>query len=83
MRKYFRAFYFLMQVGLVLLALLFGLRMIAAIMAAATPILDAVIGWLYDHAIVGGLMVGIAFLVWWFGEECERAIRRERKERRR
>ena len=78
MRKYFRAFYFLMQVGLVLLALLFGLRMVAAIMAASEPILDAVIGWLYDHALVGGLMVGIAFLVWWFGDECERQKERER-----
>lgn len=79
MRKYFRAFYFLMQVGLVLLALLFGLRMVGAIFAVVTPILDAVIDWLYDHAIVGGLMVGIAFLVWWFGEECERQMRKERK----
>lgn len=81
MRKYFRAFYFLMQVGLVLLALLFGLRMVAAIFAVVTPILDAVIGWLYDHALVGGLTVAIGFVVFWFGEECERAIRRERKER--
>ena len=81
MRKYFRAFYFLMQVGLVLLALLFGLRMVAAIMAAATPILDAVIAWLYDHAIVGGLMVGIAFLVWWFADECDRQVREEHKDK--
>lgn len=79
MRKYFRAFYFLMQVGLVLLALLFGLRMVAAIMAASEPILDAVIGWLYEHAIVGGLMVGIAFLVWWFAGECDAQTRKERR----
>ena len=79
--KYTKVFYFLAQLGLVLFAVLFGLRMVGAIFAVVTPILDAVIGWLYDHAIVGGLMVGIAFLVWWFGEECERAIRKERKER--
>ena len=79
MRKYFRAFYFLMQVGLVLLALLFGLRMVGAIFAVVTPILDAVIGWLYDHAIVGGLMVGVAILVWWFGDECDRQKEKERK----
>lgn len=76
--KYARVFYFLAQVGLVLLAILFGLRMIAAIMAAATPILDAVIGWLYEHAVVGGMMVGIAFLVWWFGDECQKQVERER-----
>lgn len=79
MRKYFRAFYFLMQVGLVLLALLFGLRMVAAIMAAATPILDAVIAWVYDHALVGGLVLAIGFLLFWFGEECERQMRKERR----
>jgi len=78
MRKYFRAFYFLMQVGLVLLALLFGLRMVGAIFAVVTPILDAVLAWMSDHAIVGGLMVGIAFLVWWFGDECERQKRKEK-----
>ena len=79
MRKYFRAFYFMMQVGLVLLALLFGLRMVGAIFAVVTPILDAVIGWLYDHALVGGLTVAIGFVVVWFGEECERQMRKERR----
>ena len=81
MRKYFRAFYFLMQVGLVLLALLFGLRMVGAIFAVVTPILDAVIAWMYDHALVGGLMVGISFLIWWFGDECDRQKERERKDK--
>lgn len=77
--KYTKVFYFLAQLGLILLAILFGLRMLGAIMAAATPILDAVIGWLYEHAIVGGLMVGIAFLVWWFGDECQKQVEKERK----
>lgn len=79
MKKYYRAFYFLVQLGLVLLAILFGLRMLGAIMAAATPILDAVIGWMYEHAIVGGLMVAIAFLVWWFGDVCDAQVREERE----
>ena len=78
MRKYFRAFYFLMQVGLVLLALLFGLRMVGAIFAVVTPILDAVIAWMYDHAIVGGLFVGIAFLLWWFADVCDERDRKEK-----
>ena len=76
--KYTRVFYFLAQLGLVLLALLFGLRMVAAIFAVVTPILDAVIAWLYDRAIVGGLMVGIAYLVWWFADECDRQKRKEK-----
>lgn len=76
--KYTKVFYFLAQLGLILLAILFGLRMVAAIMAAATPILDAVIGWLYEHAIVGGLMVGIAILVWWFADECQKQVEKER-----
>jgi len=37
--------------------------------------------WLYDHAIVGGLMVGIAFLVWWFADECDRQVREEHKDK--
>jgi len=79
MRKYFRAFYFLMQVGLVLLALLFGLRMVGAIFAVVTPILDAVLAWMSDHALVGGLTLAIGFLLFWFGEECERQMRKERR----
>jgi hypothetical protein len=45
--------------------------------------MDAVLAWMSDHALVGGLTLAIGFVVFWFGEECERAIRRERKERRR
>lgn len=77
--KYTKVFYFLAQLGLILLAILFGLRMVGAIFAVVTPILDAVIGWLYDHALVGGLTVAIGFVVFWFGEECERQMRKERR----
>ena len=76
--KYLRTFYFISNVGFLLVGLLFGLRMIAAIMAATGPVLDAVIGWMADHALVGGLTLAIGFLVFWFGEECERQIRKER-----
>ena len=76
--KYLKTFFFLAQLGLVLLAVLFGLRMVGAIFAVVTPILDAVIAWLYDRAIVGGLMVGIAYLVWWFAEECDRQKKKEK-----
>lgn len=77
--KYTKAFLFIAQIGAALVAVLFGLRMVGAIFAVVTPILDAVIGWLYDHALVGGLTVAIGFVVFWFGEECERQMRKERR----
>lgn len=76
--KYAKAFYFLASVGLVLLAFLFGLRMLGAIMAAVTPVIDSIIRWMYDHAIVGGLLLAIGFLVWWFADECDRQKRKEK-----
>lgn len=76
--KYAKAFYFLASVGLVLLAFLFGLRMLGAIMAAVTPVIDSIIRWMYDHAIVGGLFVGIAFLLWWFADVCDERDRKEK-----
>lgn len=77
--KYLKTFYFLAQLGLVLLAVLFGLRMVGAIFAVVTPFLDAVISWMYNHAIVGGLLCGIAFLLWWFADVCDAQARKERK----
>jgi hypothetical protein len=76
--KYAKAFYFLASVGLVLLAFLFGLRMLAAIMAASEPVLDAIIHWMYEHAIAGGLFIGIAFLLWWFADVCDERDRKEK-----
>ena len=76
--KYAKAFYFLASVGLVLLAFLFGLRMLGAIMVAVTPVIDSIIRWMYDHAIVGGLLLAIGFLVWWFADECDRQKRKEK-----
>ena len=76
--KYAKAFYFLASVGLVLLAFLFGLRMLGAIMAAVTPVIDSIIRWMYDHAIVGGLLLAIGFLIWWFADECDRQKRKEK-----
>ena len=77
--KYTKAFLLIAQIGAALVALACGLRIVCGLLAMMIPVLDAVLGWMYDHAIVGGLMVGIAFLVWWFGEECDRQREKERR----
>ncbi|MBQ1380328.1 MAG: hypothetical protein IIY76_10020 [Erysipelotrichaceae bacterium] len=79
--KYMKLYTLVIEVILLFLALFGALRIIAGIIALTVPIMDAVLSWMGDHALVGGLTVAIWFVVVWFGEECERAIRRERKER--
>lgn len=76
--KYLKLYTFVIEAILLLLALFGALRIIAGLIALTVPIMDAVLSWMSDHAIVGGLTVAIGFLVIWFGEECEMAIRRER-----
>ena len=79
--KYMKLYTLIIEVILLLIALFAALRIIAGIIALTVPIMDAVLSWMGDHALVGGLTLAIGFLLFWFGEECERAIRRERKER--
>ena len=79
--KYMKLYTLVIEVILLLIALFGALRIIAGLIALTVPIMDAVLAWMGDHALVGGLTVAIGFLLFWFGEECERAIRRERKER--
>ena len=79
--KYMKLYTLVIEVILLLLALFGALRIIAGIIALTVPIMDAVLAWMGNHALVGGLTLAIGFVVVWFGEECERAIRRERKER--
>lgn len=69
--KHLKAFYFLAQLGAAFVALLFVLRTVSGLIALAIPFEDAVINWLYENAIVFGLMLGIGFLVWWFADVCE------------
>ena len=76
--KYMKLFTLVIEVILLLIALFGALRLIAGIIALTVPIMDAVLNWMGDHALVGGLTLAIGFVVVWFGEECERAIRRER-----
>lgn len=79
--KYTKAFLLIAQIGAALVALACGLRIVCGLLAACIPVLDAVLGWMYDHAVVGGMMLGIAFLVWWFADECQKQVEKERKER--
>ena len=79
--KYMKLYTLVIEVILLLIALFGALRLIAGLIALTVPIMDAVLNWMGDHALVGGLVLAIGFVVFWFGEECERAIRRERKER--
>ena len=79
--KYMKLYTLVIEVILLFLALFGALRLIAGLIALTVPIMDAVLSWMSDHALVGGLVVAIGFVVFWFGEECERAIRRERMER--
>ena len=76
--KYMKLYILVIEVILLFLALFGALRIIAGIIALTVPIMDAVLSWMGDHALVGGLTLAIGFLLFWFGEECERAIRRER-----
>ena len=79
--KYMKLYTLVIEVILLLLALFGALRLIAGLIALTVPIMDAILSWMSDHALVGGLTLAIGFVVVWFGEECEMAIRRERKER--
>ena len=76
--KYMKLYTLVIEVILLLIALFGALRIIAGLIALTVPIMDAVLAWMSDHALVGGLTLAIGFVVVWFGEECERAIRRER-----
>ena len=76
--KYMKLYTLVIEVILLFIALFGALRIIAGIIALTVPIMDAVLAWMSDHALVGGLTLAIGFVVVWFGEECERQIRRER-----
>ena len=77
--KYLKLYTFIIEVALLLLALFAALRIIAGLIALTIPIMDAVLAWMSDHALVGGLTLAIGFVVFWFGEECERQMRKERR----
>ena len=77
--KYMKLYTLVIEAILLLIALFAALRIIAGIIALTVPIMDAVLSWMGDHALVGGLTVAIGFVVFWFGEECERQMRKERR----
>ena len=80
--KYLKLYTFIIEVILLALALFGALRLIAGLIALTVPIMDAVLAWMSDHALVGGLTLAIGFVVVWFGEECERQMRKERRRKR-
>ena len=77
--KHLKMYTFIIEVILLLLALFGALRLIAGLIALTVPIMDAVLAWMSDHALVGGLVFAIGFVVFWFGEECERQLRKENR----
>ena len=77
--KYLKLYTFIIEVILLALALFGALRLIAGLIALTVPIMDAVLSWMSDHALVGGLTLAIGFLLFWFGEECERQLRKEKR----
>ena len=77
--KYMKLYTLVIEVILLLIALFGALRLIAGLIALTVPIMDAVLSWMADHALVGGLTLAIGFVVFWFGEECERQIWKERR----
>lgn len=79
--KYMKLYTLVIEVILLLLALFGALRIIAGLIALTVPIMDAVLSWMSDHALVGGLVLAIGFVVVWFGEECERQMRKEHKDK--
>lgn len=76
--KYLKKYTFVVEVLLLGLAFFGALRLIAGLIALTVPVMDAILSWMSDHALVGGLTLAIGFVVVWFGEECERQIRKER-----
>lgn len=79
--KYMKLYTLVIEVILLLIALFAALRIIAGLIALTVPIMDVVLAWMSDHALVGGLVLAIGFVVFWFGEECERQMRKEHKDK--
>ena len=77
--KYMKLYTLVIEVALLLIALFGALRIIAGLIALTVPIMDAILSWMSDHALAAGLTVAIGFVVFWFGEECERQMRKERR----
>lgn len=77
--KYLKLYTFIIEVLLLAIALFGALRIIAGLIALTVPVMDAVLAWMGDHAIVGGLVLAIGFLLFWFGEECDAQVREERR----
>ena len=78
--KYLRTLNFIIC-SIALFVLMFAaLRVIGLLFAALMPIIDGVLLWLGDHALLLGLLVVIGMLLWVFGDSCDEQVEREREE---
>jgi len=78
--KYLRTLSFIIC-SIALFVLLFAvLRVICLLFAALMPIIDGVLFWLGDHALVFALVVVIGMLLWVFGDSCDEQVERENGE---
>lgn len=76
--KYLRTLNFIIC-SIALFVLMFAaLRVIGLLFAALMPIIDGVLWWLGDHALVFSLVVVIGMLMWVFGDSCDAQARKER-----
>ena len=57
-----------------------SLRVIGLLFAALMPIIDGVLWWLGDHALLFGLVVVIGMILWVFGDSCDEQVEKERDE---
>lgn len=78
--KYMRVLYYIAACGFLLVGLLVAIKLICLTFGAIEPLLDAVLVWMQEHAIVGGLLCAIGFTVWIFADVCDEQ-RREEKSR--
>ena len=75
--KYIHVFNMIIIVTGLFVAFFAALRVIGLLFAALMPIIDGVLWWLGDHALVFGLLVVIGMLLWVFGDSCDEQVEKE------
>ena len=75
--KYIHVFNMIIIVVGLFVAFFAALRVIGLLFAILMPIIDGVLFWLGDHALVFALVVVIGMLLWIFGDTCDEQKRKE------
>ena len=78
MKKYINALLFFAQVAVCAAVILGGVRLIGALCAATMPLLDALFAWFAARALPIVVTVVIGFVLWIFGDICDKQAREER-----